>query len=222
MKSSASILLTSAALLALGAGACDNPAKNATKALTTEAVPEMTGTTHSAEMRQATGSKLYAFDAAGESKIGWRASNVTRRHDGGFERFDGTATVIDDEPTKSKVSVEIDARSITSDTEQLTLHLKSDDFFHVERFPRIAFTSTKIEKGGGGKGSHTVTGNLTMHGVTKGVTFPATIELDGDRVSVDTEFSINRRDFEVNYKGAPNDLIRDEVVVKLAIRAKRT
>jgi polyisoprenoid-binding protein YceI len=214
-------LLASAALLAGGAVACDDPAKNATKAVTTEAVPA-TATTHAAEMREAAGSKLYAFDGAGESKIGWRASKVTGGHDGGFDRFDGTATVVDDDPTKSKVSVEIDARSITSDNEKLTKHLKSDDFFSVERYPRIAFTSTKIEKGGGGKGSHTVTGNLTMHGVTKGVTFPATIELHGDRISVDTEFSINRRDFEINYKGAPNDLIRDEVVVKLSIRGKRT
>jgi hypothetical protein len=53
------------------------------------------------------------------------------------------------------------------------------------------------------------------------VTFPATISLAGDTANVDTEFAINRRDFSLNYAGMPNDLIRDDVVIKLAIRAKK-
>jgi polyisoprenoid-binding protein YceI len=204
------IALSALAALAI---ACEDPAKSATKAVTTEAVA---APVTSAPAPQAT--RTYAFDSDGSSRIAWVGSKVTGKHDGGFDRFKGTATVVDGDPTRSRVEVEIDATSLTSDTEKLTGHLKSADFFDTERFPKITFASTKIERGGD-KGTHTVTGNLTMHGVTKGVSFPATVKLEGDAVSVDADFAINRRDFEVNYKGAPNDLIRDDVVVKLAIRA---
>jgi hypothetical protein len=53
------------------------------------------------------------------------------------------------------------------------------------------------------------------------VTFPATISLNGDTTNVDAEFAINRREFSLNYPGKPNDLIRDDVVIKLTIRAKK-
>lgn len=209
----AAALALTAALAALG---CEDPAKNAAKAQTTEALPA--ATTQSATAAAAA-TKTYAFDGK-SSKIAWVGSKVTGKHDGGFESFRGTATVADGDPVKGSVEVEIDTPSITSDTEKLTGHLRSGDFFEVEKFPKATFASTKIERGGQG-GTHTITGNLTLHGVTKGVTFPANVKLEGDQLSVDAEFAINRRDFGINFKGMPNDLIRDEVVVKLAIRANK-
>lgn len=53
------------------------------------------------------------------------------------------------------------------------------------------------------------------------MTFPANINVAGDAASVDAEFAINRRDFQLNYAGMPNDLIRDDVLIKLAIKAKK-
>jgi hypothetical protein len=53
------------------------------------------------------------------------------------------------------------------------------------------------------------------------VTFPATIVVAGDSASLEAEFTINRRDFALNYPGKPNDLIRDDVVIKLSIKAKK-
>jgi len=75
-----------------------------------------------------------------------------------------------------------------------------------------------------GIGAGLVAGYLlgrTRKGITKTVTFPATISLACDTANVDAEFAINRRDFSLNYPGKPNDLIRDDVVIKLTIRAKR-
>ena len=65
-----------------------------------------------------------------------------------------------------------------------------------------------------------VTGNLTLHGVTKGVTFPAEITVDGDTLSTTAEFTINRTDWNITYKGVADDLIRDSVLLYFEIVAQ--
>jgi len=162
----------------------------------------------------------YGFDQ-GASKVTWVGSKVTGKHDGGFGAFKGTVDVVDGAPEKSKVNVQIEAESLTSDTEKLTGHLKSPDFFDVKTHPKATFVSTEVKKGGEKGATHTITGNLTIKGITKTITFPATVTLSGDAANVDAEFAINRRDFSLNYAGMPNDLIRDDVVIKLLIRAKK-
>ncbi len=99
--------------------------------------------------------------------------------------------------------------------------MKTPDFFDVAKFPDAKFESTAIKAGGEKGATHTVTGNLTMHGVTKSITFPATISVTPDTATVDATFAINRKDFGINYAGAADNLIRDDVVMKLAIRAKK-
>jgi polyisoprenoid-binding protein YceI len=84
----------------------------------------------------------------------------------------------------------------------------------------IGFVGSKVtgSHNGGFKGAtHTVTGNLTLHGVTKSISFPAKIAVSGDRATLDSEFFINRKDFGITYPGKANDLIRDEAVIKLAV-----
>jgi polyisoprenoid-binding protein YceI len=66
-----------------------------------------------------------------------------------------------------------------------------------------------------------VTGNLELHGVTKSITFPATITVQGDAVTVKADFAINRKDFGIVYPGKPDDLIKDEVLLKLNIAGKK-
>jgi polyisoprenoid-binding protein YceI len=193
---------------------CDDPAKGKSKATTGEAV------TTTSQSAVSAGTVKYAFDQ-GSSKVTFVGSKVTGKHDGGFGSFKGTVDVVDGAPEKSKVDVQIDADSITTDTEKLTGHLKYPDFFDTQANPKATFVSTEIKKGGDKGATHTVTGNLTIKGITKSVTFPATINVGGDNASLDAEFSINRRDFSLNYPGKPNDLIRDDVVIKLAIKAKK-
>src|SRR5690606_18049800 len=115
----------------------------------------------------------------------------------------------------------IDTASLVADAEKLTGHLKSEDFFDVERFPTARFVSTSIQKGGEGESTHTVTGNLTLRDVTKSIAFPAKIEAEGDEVEVEAEFAINRRDFGIVYPGMPDDLIKDDVLIKLDVDAKQ-
>jgi len=91
----------------------------------------------------------------------------------------------------------------------------------VAKFPKATFVSTKIEPSSSGASTHTVTGNFELHGVKKSITFPATIQVTPENVAVDAEFAINRKDFGIVYAGKADDLIRDEVVIKLNPRVPR-
>jgi polyisoprenoid-binding protein YceI len=196
------------------ASACDNPAKDKAKL----GVADTASAAAPAAPTAAAGVR-YTFDAQ-SSKVSWIGSKVTGSHDGGFETFSGTIDLVDGKPQLSAVSVDIDAKSIESDTPKLTKHLKSADFFDTEKYPKITFTSTTITPTGG-DGKYQITGNLDLRGVTKAVTFPATVKISGATVETEAEFSFNRRDFGINYDGMANDLIRDDVVVRLKIKSHR-
>src|SRR5690606_33501403 len=114
----------------------------------------------------------------------------------------------------------VELASVESDAEKLTGHLKSADFFDVEKFPKSTFKSTSVSAGSE-PGTYTVVGNLDLHGVTKSISFPAKINVSGDAVDVSSEFKINRKDFGIVYPGMPDDLIHDDVVIKLDVKAKK-
>lgn len=159
------------------------------------------------------------------SKIEFVGSKITGKHDGGFKAFSGVWGLMPEKVEASVLSAEIDMSSTWADNEKLTGHLKSPDFFDVAKFPKSTFESTEISKGSTDTkfkdATHTVTGNLMLHGVTKSIQFPAKIAVTADAAALDSEFFLNRKDFQINYPGMANDLIRDEVVIKLAIRAPR-
>ena len=94
--------------------------------------------------------------------------------------------------------------------------MKSPDFFNAAQFPTATFVSSAVED----KQTNTmVTGNLTLHGVTKQISFPAEVKVADDVVSVNANFVLNRFDFDIKYPGKANDLIRKEVVIKLDLKA---
>jgi polyisoprenoid-binding protein YceI len=189
--------------------ACGNPATNKSQAITGEATK--------AGSPQPAGGQKYSITPE-NSKIEFVGSKVTGSHNGSFQKFSGEIDYTGD-PTTSSVSISMDTNSITTDDPKLTEHLKTADFFDVAKHPEAKFESTAIKPGGDKGASHTVTGNLTMHGVTKSVTFPATIAATEDAITVNTDFAVNRKDFGINYAGAADNLIRDDVVLKLTIRA---
>jgi len=149
-----------------------------------------------------------------ESKMGFVGSKVTGSHDGGFKRFAGKISAANGVVVGAKVKIAMD--STWADNPRLTGHLKSPDFFDVVKYPTATFSVTAVADA---KGTKSVTGNLDLHGVTKSISFPAEIQVTDDAVTVKAEFAINRKDFNINYPGKPNDLIRDNVVLKLDIKA---
>lgn len=160
-----------------------------------------------------------AIDTA-RSAINWKAAKVTRAHDGGFRTFAGTVSVADG--AVSGVDVTIDTRSIWSDTERLTGHLKSPDFFDVETYPEARFVADRFVPVDSAGATHLVTGNLTMHGQTSAVTFPATISVESGSVQAAADFIIDRRDWGINYKGKADDLVENNVRLILDVTAPTT
>jgi polyisoprenoid-binding protein YceI len=169
----------------------------------------------SVEVASVTPANAKAYTISPESTIGFVGSKITGSHAGGFREFSGTIQVADGKVTGSS-AIEIQMDSTWSDSERLTGHLKSPDFFDVPQFPTARFTVTGVESSGE---VHEVTGNLDLHGVSKSISFPADITLTENEVAVHAEFAINRKDFGINYPGKPDDLIRDNVVIKLEIKA---
>jgi polyisoprenoid-binding protein YceI len=190
--------------------ACNDPAADKSKAVTGEAAQVSP---------QTVAGQKYVINPQ-NSKVEFVGSKVTGSHDGSFQKFSGEIDYAGT-PEKSRVQITMDASSIVANDPKLTEHLKTPDFFDVAKFPDVEFVSTEIKAGGEGGASHTVTGNLTMHGVRKSVTFPATIAVTADTASVDAHFSINRKDFGINYAGAADNLIRDNVAIKLTVRATK-
>ncbi len=209
--------------LSLFLAACADPATNKPKAQTTAS----STTTATSSTANTTGSttemKGTALPISPEnSKVEFTGSKVTGKHDGGFKAFTGTIDLVNNKPEESKVSVDIDTNSIFSDDEKLTGHLKSADFFEVEKYPKATFVSTKIAPDTAqGAGVYTVTGDFDLHGQKKSITFPAKITMSDAEVAVDTEFSINRKDFGIVYAGKTDDLIRDDVVIRLNLKSPR-
>ena len=161
---------------------------------------------------------VYAIDTAASS-IGWYGARVAGSHDGGFNTFDGTVTVNGE--AIEHVKVTIDMASVWSDNEKLTGHLMSPDFFEVETWPTSEFEASEFKavNADTGTATHQVTGNLTMHGVTKGVSFPATVTVENGMVRAAANFIIDRQQWGIAYAGAPDDLVKDEVRITLDIIA---
>jgi polyisoprenoid-binding protein YceI len=139
---------------------------------------------------------------------------------GDFDKLSGKAQVDEADLSKSSIEVTIEAASISTRDEKRDNHLKSPDFFDVAKFPTLTFKSTKVVAGK--DGALTVTGDLTMRGVTKPVTLEGSItsaitDPQGNtRRGVSVTGKLNRRDFGVSY--GPAAIVGDEV--KLDIQAE--
>ncbi len=200
--------------LALFLAACEDPATNKTKAVTSNA------NSNTATARQTKGESVPLTPAT--SKVEFTGSKVSGKHDGGFKEFSGNIDLVNNKPEESQVTVDIDMKSVFSDADGLTKHLQTGDFFEVEKYPKASFVSTKIAADmAKGADNYTVTGDLELRGQKKAITFPAKITVNPSEVAVEAEFSINRKDFGIAYAGKADDLIRDEVVIKLNLKSPR-
>lgn len=205
------LLLLSILAVALLTFACADPAANKTKATVGNAAPE----SETAKPANAETLPITPQD----SKVDFVAAKVTRSHNGSFKSFNGSIDLVNNDPEQSRVTIDVETNSVVTDEDALTKHLQTPDFFDVTKYPKANFTSTKIE--GAGSSNYKVTGNFDLHGIKKSISFPATIQVAPDKVTVNAEFSINRKDWGLTYPGKADDLIRDGVVIKLNVTAQR-
>ncbi len=173
-------------------------------------------------------SGVYNFDRA-HSFIGFKVKHMGLIEVPGYFRdFTGAVTYDAKEPAKSTVQFTAKATSVDTGVGGRDTHLRSADFFEVEKFPELSFKSTKVEKKGSG---WMVTGDFTLKGVTKTISFPFNIsgflpadQRSGGKMGITAETSINRRDYGVNYgTNMPNGtaVLSDDVKVVLQIEANR-
>jgi len=132
------------------------------------------------------------------SSAGFVCKHVLSNVRGMFPMPSGTVTLDEGTPANSKVNATIDASSITTGVEERDTHLVSADFFNVAEFPTITFVSTSVTRSSAT--SYAMTGDLTMHGVTKPVTlaFTASAPFEhagGIRRGIEATTSVNRKDF---------------------------
>ncbi len=148
------------------------------------------------------------------SKLEFYGAKQSGGHDGGFTNYAGEMS-FDENGTIGKVKFEVDINSIYTDAEQLTEHLKSADFFEVETYPRATFESTEVVVATTDLNKYTVTGDMTIKGETKSITFPVEIAIVDGKMHTMAEFEINRFDYGIVYEGKADDLIKKEVLLKL-------
>lgn len=166
-----------------------------------------------ADTKAAAARTLKADPAA--SSIGFVGAKITGDHKGEFKTFTGEATLEGNTPKSVRFSVE--TASVVADDPGLTDHLKAPDFFDVAKFPKAEFATTAIAAKTDGAANYELTGDLDLHGVKKSIVFPATITVDERGAKGTAEFKINRKDFQIVYPGKPDDLIKDEVLLKISL-----
>ena len=146
---------------------------------------------------------------------------------GSFADYSGVVNFDKENIANSSIDVTIQSASINTNVPKRDEHLRSADFFDASKFPEIVFKSTKIA----GEGTdYVITGQLTLHGVTKEVSVPVTIQgpvknpMGGDVIGISGAFTLNRQDYGVKWNkdmDAGGVVVSDVVKVTINIEAHK-
>lgn len=213
--------LTLTAFIVAGCGKTETNTKTGEKVSTTET-----------SKQNLAGSKELKVDAA-STEVLWHAEKVVGQHDGAVKVKQGTINVKDGKIVGGTVEIDLTSLTDTDMTDadskgKLETHLKSEDFFDVAKFPtsKLEITEvTPIQNAAPGQPNYTVKGNLTIRGVTKGITFPATLNVSDAKVTGDAKFDIERTEFGLKYgsgkffEGLGDKMIKDNFTMKIKINA---
>jgi len=172
----------------------------------------------------ASANETYKFDPS-SSTIGFSVHQFLGTTQGKFTRFSGKIDVDREHPENSSVTAQIDVRSIDTRIKKRDDHLRSPEFFNVEKFPHMTFKSRSVKRTGPQGGD--IVGDLTMHGVTRPTTLHVKFltpinETSRTRWAVTTD-PINRRDFNLLFAPGTETVsgISQTVAINIEIEAKR-
>lgn len=165
---------------------------------------------------------------ASKSKVEWLAKKVTGQHNGVVTLTSGTLAVADGNITGGSFTINmssIECLDLQGEwKDKLVGHLKSDDFFSVEKNPTSKFDITNVTK----KGEETiVTGNLTIKGITQSISFPASISQKGKVIVAIAKIKIDRTKFDIKYgsksfiEGIGDKAIDDEFELQVNLVAMK-
>ncbi len=159
------------------------------------------------------------------SKVVWKGTKVTGSHEGTIAIKSGTISVDNNQITAGEFILDMNTISSTDldgeYKEKLDGHLKADDFFSVASHPESSFVITGVKQGATAN-DYVISGNLTIKGITKNITFDAKVEeISEFSVTATADFNILREDWGVSYEGKKDDLISKEINFKVTIVAKK-
>ena len=167
---------------------------------------------------------VYTIDGA-HSDVNFKIRHLISQVNGRFVEFDGTVNVDFKNLDASSVTFSIDAASIDTDNEDRDTHLRSADFFDVEKYPAITFKSSKITKVG--DNDYEVTGTFTMIGVSKEITLPVTYlgavqdPWGNTKAGYELSTTINRKDYGMEWNKALDAggfILGDDVEIAISLQ----
>jgi len=173
----------------------------------------------------AIGVQTYNIDLA-HSEATFSVRHLITKVRGRFSEFAGTIAFDDANPVNSTVNVTIQAASIDTNQKDRDAHLRSGDFFDVEKFPTITFVSSAIKSLGGDE--YEVAGDFTVRDITRRITLPvsflgkATDPWGNERIAFEAEYTLNRKDYGLNWNAALETggfLVGDDVKITLSVQA---
>ena len=169
--------------------------------------------------------RTYKIDKA-HSEVIFQVRHLVTKVRGRFDDFEGTVAINEDTPELSSVEFTIQATSISTNEPQRDTHLRSADFFEVDKYPTITFKSKTVRRKS--SESFDIVGDLSIHGVTREIVLPVTHlgkakdPWGNERAGFEAEITLNRKDFGLMWN-APLEvggfLVGDEVKVSLSVQA---
>lgn len=178
------------------------------------------------------GADKYMVDAL-QSKIEWIGYKPTGQHNGTLNIKSGALYLVDNTPVGGEFVIDMNSLKVLDleDPEwngKLTGHLRSPDFFDVDKNPEAKFVVTQIVRNKNAGPVYLLTGNLTIKGISRSVTFGADINREGDAVTGKTpQFTIDRTEYDIKYKSnkffadLQNEFINDEFALIISLSGKK-
>jgi polyisoprenoid-binding protein YceI len=168
----------------------------------------------------------FVFDKA-HTKVGFQIRHWLTKVEGQFRDYEGKIAIDRANPANSSVDVTIQAASIDTGQENRDKHLRSADFFDVEKFPTITFKSTKVVPNG--KDRYEVTGEFTMHGVTKTIVVPVRntgfLNLGKvEKAGFEVAFPLYRKEFGIKWNRTADQggaMLGDDVDISIQVEANK-
>jgi polyisoprenoid-binding protein YceI len=154
------------------------------------------------------------------STMTWNAKKVGGEHTGTIKLANGTLEVSGRKLVGGSFDIDMTTITVTDITDpgsnqKLTGHLKSDDFFSSEKHPTSTFKITKVvpvAKAKAGAPNYTITGDMTIKGITNAITFPATVKVTGNTAEADAKIELDRTKWDIKYRSGMLGTAADKVI----------
>ena len=202
-------------------------------------------TTDAVTVENTNSGEAYTVDT-NASNIEWVGTKVSGYHSGEIKLKGGQLFVNEGNLTGGNFVINMPTLEVTGpdgskeeDNQKLLGHLQSPDFFEIEKFPEATFEITGVEPFTGTiqdsadtrqesiseykvtDPTHTISGNLTIKGTTKNISFPAKVSVTNNAVDAIAKFNVDRTQWNIVYPGQANDLIRNDIHFGISLKANK-